>query len=478
MMNNMQLKRYMWRLHPPPLQATAAKKKCGGFNLNDNVYIRPKWSKELGISGRIVDVVCDSTSSLDTKHNDKVDDGSSSINERKSSKRRKVEEVRVSIQPHCFINHVHKSCRTIKENVRPSRLSPVYDIDIERSKQKRDALILLTPDTTNYRQLAASHLRYSDKVLEIGCSTGECTALLLRRLLLLHLNQHRCFRRPEEKVDNIMPGSIIAFDTGSEMIGQARKRLLAELDNHAMPVSSASDNDNEHQQQSNKNNLLSQLVQFYKVDALSNPKGAHSHVTHGSDREPDIILIDIGGNRELKGVVSMIDWVQSMFQSIRLIIVKSEALTEELQKHDESLKQSSKGDDSEENRNRIAASPSVLENGVILNAQEWFESLLSCTKRSEDAKFKNSPTDTTTIPSSKQKQSAPKYSHPMKAPLVFSPKDNTTPICRFHNYASDGCKRHKNNSKVNEGGSSRCQFDHEHCHWCLEPGHVAMNCPH
>ena len=65
--------------------------------------------------------------------------------------------------------------------------------------------------------------------------------------------------------------------------------------------------------------------------------------------------------------------------------------------------------------------------------------------------------------SRRAKRAKPK--HPLKAPKVLSPKDNKTPICRYYNYHENGCQH------------SPCEFDHEHCHACLKPGHVARNCP-
>ena len=42
-------------------------------------------------------------------------------------------------------------------------------------------------------------------------------------------------------------------------------------------------------------------------------------------------------------------------------------------------------------------------------------------------------------------------------------------ICRYHNYDQKrGCSK---------GRSSSCPFDHTHCHFCLEVGHVAFQCP-
>lgn len=70
------------------------------------------------------------------------------------------------------------------------------------------------------------------------------------------------------------------------------------------------------------------------------------------------------------------------------------------------------------------------------------------------------------------------YSHPKKVPLVLSPKDST-PICRYHNYHPDGCKKfHKRKDvKTAKEDKVQCQYDHEHCHYCQQVGHVALDCP-
>ena len=38
-------------------------------------------------------------------------------------------------------------------------------------------------------------------------------------------------------------------------------------------------------------------------------------------------------------------------------------------------------------------------------------------------------------------------------------------ICRYHNYAFIGCKK-----------TVRCPFDHDHCHFCFQLGHIARDC--
>mmetsp|Transcript_2862 Transcript_2862/g.3840 ORF Transcript_2862/g.3840 Transcript_2862/m.3840 type:complete len:101 (-) Transcript_2862:121-423(-) len=52
--------------------------------------------------------------------------------------------------------------------------------------------------------------------------------------------------------------------------------------------------------------------------------------------------------------------------------------------------------------------------------------------------------------------------HPLKQPY----RDiGPTHICRFHNYRF--CDKGKD-----------CDFDHTHCHICLHPGNIALECEH
>jgi len=186
--------------------------------------------------------------------------------------------------------------------------------------------------------------------------------------------------------------------------------------------------------------LHSQMVHYHKVNALMDPKGAHFHAG-----EPTMVLIDIGGNREKRGVADMLHWVQqcAFDDPPRLIIVKSLELTKDLSK---SLESKGNRTELKGEQTSVADVCYVTSTGIISNAQEWFSSLVSSSEKA-----------------------TPSYSHPMKAPLVLSPTDNVTPICRFHNYHLDGCRRYRS-------GSHACPYDHEHCHWCRKAGHVALNC--
>lgn len=399
------------------------------FKLGDDVYLRPKSSKELGLSGRIVDIY-DAANSKGTA-SEKPATGH-------SKRRRLAEDVRVCIQPHCFFDSKESKlvpenpCSTVKQNVRPSRLFPVYDIRNAHGSNPRGSLVVITPDTTNFRQLAIAHLRPRDHVLEVGCSTGETTALLIRRLLLLHLK--RCSHS-----NGGTPGQVIAFDTGADMIEKARDRLRSEF---SRMVSKGCDG--------KEVSSRPPMVHYHKVNALLDPKGARSQAG-----QPDMVLIDIGGNREKKGVADMLHWVQSAFQKDppRLIIVKSLELTTDLAKF---VGSKVNGTELKADQTIAADGMFVTPIGIISNAQKWFSSLLLSSEKAN-------------VDRVEPRKSVPAYSHPMKAPLVLSPTDNVTPICRFHNYHPDGCQRYRS-------GSHACPYDHEHCHWCGKTGHVALNC--
>mmetsp|Transcript_6970 Transcript_6970/g.15373 ORF Transcript_6970/g.15373 Transcript_6970/m.15373 type:complete len:499 (-) Transcript_6970:692-2188(-) len=143
----------------------------------------------------------------------------------------------------------------------------------------------------------------------------------------------------------------------------------------------------------------------------------------------------------------MVDWAMDAFVNLseppRLVVVKSKELVDEI---------------NGASRSGIETVPIRVDgNGYIRNGDNWF------------ALLANSIVGTGTAGDTGRKGNGrgrpPKYAHPIKAPLSLSPVDNATPICRFHNYHSDGCKK-----------GDDCDFDHKHCHWCRKPGHVARNC--
>jgi hypothetical protein len=227
----------------------------------------------------------------------------------------------------------------------------------------------------------------------------------------------------DDTTENSDHGVIVAFDTGSDMVEQTRRSLQAEFE-LLLSV-------NATRKQSELEKIYSEMAIVHKVDAFADPKGAFSLATGNHETYPTVVLIDIGGNRELEGVARMIRWVQVAFAKHppRAIIIKSKELTQELHTN--------------------------LRDGIINDAQDWLIQFLQNNNSMKNVSLKSPP--------------PPSYSHPLQAPLVISPKDNKTPICRFHNYHVEGCKRYNNEC-------SECPLDHDYCHWCKRIGHVAREC--
>jgi hypothetical protein len=265
----------------------------------------------------------------------------------------------------------------------------------------------------------------SDRVLEIGCSTGGLSKMLLQR----------------------RPSSWIGIDISQEMIDRCHgylKDTISEV----------------------KDTTETKVV---KVDAILEPAKAYKEATTldkrndrslSSSSSPTVIFVDIGGNRDDKSVLKVLEWIFQSFLSnrrietdvtssplssrIRLVIVKSREVVS-------SILSSSLGG-------------SISSTGVIANGSKWYIEAM------KDLAHDLRP-------------SLPK--HPLRATMVLSPMDGATPICRYHNYHKKGCRRHNVTLEKNMEDETRpteidddclCPFDHDHCHACLQRGHVAQQC--
>ena len=298
------------------------------------MFIRPKTGKELGLTGKVMDLVDEEShppaaAAAATSAN--------STNNTTTKKRKREEPTRAVVSIHSTtesnanandVDGYACAGRTSRDvTSRPSRLVKIYTSSNSQhvasqscyggsDKMRHRPQIVVTSDTVNYRILAASQVKSDDFVLEIGCSTGECTAILARYVS--------------------SPSRIVAFDTGESMIAAAKKRV-AEEQKQLKEVGAARANNG--------------AVSFRKIDALQEPRGAlkaiqtSTSVARGDEdkkdgatnsdsqpKYPDVVFIDIGGNREIKGVVRMMHWVLDAFQSQppRLIVVKSQELVGEL----------------------------------------------------------------------------------------------------------------------------------------------------
>mmetsp|Transcript_23698 Transcript_23698/g.68180 ORF Transcript_23698/g.68180 Transcript_23698/m.68180 type:complete len:456 (+) Transcript_23698:38-1405(+) len=448
----------MWHVYPPPR----------GYSpqLGDEVFIRPKTGKELGLTGRIVDFQSHEDDD-DNRKGNKVkvaENQASSLSDKPKTKKRKREEPTravVSIQSTSNVDDSDTSktttstgtCREVTS--RPSRLvkvvyapsssssPPSGDFGASEKLQPQHVKhVIVTSDTANYRILAASQVKSNDFVLEIGCSTGECTAILARYASSVRHDTGTHDEVSDGKRTKAFPGRIVAFDTGESMIAAANKRLSMGSEGN--------------------------VVSFHKIDALQDPRGALKAIESSTSEEdgnksntggncpstfPNVVFIDIGGNREMSGVVRMMHWVLHTFQSHppRLIVVKSQELVSELRNA---------------SRNNTILLNIDDKDGTIHYGQDWFSMLADSVVDDKDGSQDDGSSKGGDGGTTRGGKNGPaKFSHPLKAPLALSPVDDATPICRFHNYHPEGCKK----------GES-CDFDHEHCHYCLKKGHVARDC--
>lgn len=184
---------------------------------------------------------------------------------------------------------------------------------------------------------------------------------------------------------------------------------------------------------------MNDRVQFFVMDPFSDPKRVKQMI---QEKQIDTVLIDIGGNRDLESVVLMVDWIQKN-ASPRVLILKSEAMIQKI-REECSLQVEECNSPKRIKRSGLLSMDSK---GYLVHGQEWFQSTISITE-------------------STKKIGPPTYIHPFKAPISLSPDDSITPICRYHNYHKDGCKK----------GDQECEFDHLHCHWCKGKGHIALEC--
>ena len=193
----------------------------------------------------------------------------------------------------------------------------------------------------------------------------------------------------------------------------------------------------EKQKKANQDSTTASSKLYSKrLDALVDPPRARQVACRF--HEPTDAFLDIGGNRSEEAVWRLLHFLcaASAFPKLEQVVIKSEELHERL----------------------------LRDLHLEANDGPWHISQL-CSEKSEgwlqeridalgDSLLKDSI------------QKLPK--HPLKAPMRSSPLDNTTPICRFHNYHANGCARFRNNA---------CPYDHAHCHLCLQLGHVARDCP-
>jgi SAM-dependent methyltransferase len=284
------------------------------------------------------------------------------------------------------------------------------------SNKSNMAVVVLVQETAPFRrliefQLYQGNLGFMDRVLEIGCSTGELS----------------------QRIWNMGVGAWVGIDNSAEMVSTCSRQL-----------------ERYHIGTRSTYNVL-------RIDPMLEPQRAYNETIQALGGFPTVVCLDIGGNREFRPVIDVLSWVFQMFvlsnssdvtddelrQPLRLILVKSRALVRSI------LQDGANG-------NVRIDYPT----GLVSFGHDWLESVMKHGQRKSEVDGDDQRLN---------RQTLKRITHPAKAPMAYSPTDDRTPICRYHNYHPKGCKRRNY-------ATSPCELDHDHCHACRKPGHIALNC--
>lgn len=235
-----------WWIYPPPAG------KHRSFSTGNEVFFRSKTAKEDGRRGTVVEPKPD------------VDD-----------------HVWVLFASSQSTNPSYVSCK---------RLVPVFSAHATDNNEKHKRIVvILTPETIPYRHLACSQISNTDDILEIGCSTGETSSILLQ------------YGR-----------SLVAVDTSSEMVERCKTHIQSWVEKKG-------------------DNVKSKEWCAMKMDPLSDPNRTVELAKKFSQpKGPTAVFLDIGGNRQGVAVTEVMKWVFDSFSSLRLLVVKSREMVKDI----------------------------------------------------------------------------------------------------------------------------------------------------
>ena len=274
-------------------------------------------------------------------------------------------------------------------------------------------------NTSTFRAICATLDPECDFACEIGCSYGKATKILSKR---------------------IGSSRVLGVDTSKEAL-EAAKKINPEVNFLRCDVLAT------------PHTLLDSLM-----DMLSERSSADDA------NQRLVVLVDIGGNRELEALAALLPWVAMLPTRPHRIIVKSQALYttfQELRQLNQTQKDS-KTVASDENADVETGENSFLWLDIFSKAQQAINVR------------RGAPAEEAVVAGQIRRLAVNEkhfFPHPLKAPLRKT--DDGVPICRFHNYQPQGCKLYTDPNRK----GTKCTYDHDHCHYCGERGHVSLECP-
>lgn len=296
---------------------------------------------------------------------------------------------------------------------------------------------VVVPTTDLYRRFSQTIPAENSVVVEIGCCNGFCTERIVQKL-----------SSPETQY--------LGFDVAPKFIRECRAKfpvtIQFELLNVLMEWKRAED-------------LIESKVREYSHSTplrLSQKTMLDDEDVKPADSPSLHVCIDIGGNREVESLLVLVNRVQDRLKP-KSLIVKSKELFDYGNAHGGLDSGTAWG-----TLQSIAKASLLKRRARPLPSQDTASALLSSTTITTQShltqatrKHESHMTD----PSKKKKY------HPLKMPQRYNVEGIA--ICRYHNYdVHKGCLLFQD---TNQHGK-KCLLDHDHCHVCLERGHVAWEC--
>eukprot|EP01052_Picozoa_sp_SAG31_P022949 SAG31_NODE_1855_length_7064_cov_49.836324_4_plen_368_part_00 len=330
-----------------------------------------------------------------------------------------------AVTPHGYRCVVWPEMRTEIQKTR--EITAAIDaVNNSSSETAPDKVIVLTAETAGFRQVcrwlpASRSARYC---VEIGSAHGHATKILS---------------------DTVCPsgGRVVGIDKGNEFV-RAAKKLYPTLD-------------------------------FQRIDVLMAPQYL---VQAGAGA--DAVLLDINGVREIELLLPVMSLVQQLLQP-SLFVVKSRHLVHSILPTE--VQANFPGDGG-----TVDDVTTMPQTAVGLGDPRWWQRMWQTISIDQSRTMEErvpppveysfrwqwrqesphdevhySPTQWGAI-EERPKRATKRY--PLNYPQRFSPSG--VRICEFHNFDIErGCER---------GRAGTCRYEHGLCHFCLAPGHIAMEC--
>jgi SAM-dependent methyltransferase len=395
-------------------------------------------------------------------------------------------------------DETYQDGRSKRAHVRPARLQAVLRPPPPQPLRNPQAVV--TPCTDEFRRQARAQLSCGRdrRVLEIGCSTGEASAVIAQHLCGYE-SEAASSSEEEDESEQQVPSQrqrvwsrgLVAVDLASDALEQARRRV---------PPPRA---------------------KFLLADVLAEPSLLAERLL-GRRRAAQgaavsALFLDIGGKRAIADVVAAVDALTRVLRP-ELVVVKSEELAASARewkaggRQEEGQEEGDAGEwrgegapadavpdpqgwwrhAQQQRRPRPPRVETTTTTGAAtaattpsaVDVPPWYPRLVVRKRRAglDSDNGSSSAAPPAPVPPSSSNASAAGCwlgVRPQRLPQRLAPGSGTTYICRFSNYGR--CLRHEAwlLKKQEEDGKGDCPYDHGVCHACLAPGHRAVDaaCP-